>query len=221
MNPCDGPNFITEKRRAIDIMVGRYISPTNLSPMLEAKYLKWRKASRTKTSGGMILIPKSIGNNGAIMELMKSLSCQLLREAFLKSVTVASRMKLICQSDLLREVRSQRSLSNQTFYFLWINPFSPRQLRGRRLTRQSRRSPGDFLVPSTGPMQSRSPMRPPQSPPYWRRALSRAPPGGGGYPCWVQEESGGDARAARTSVNQGVLNLEEFRTHTNLFTKFN
>jgi hypothetical protein len=31
-------------------------------------------------------------------------------------------------------------------------------------------------VPSTGPMQSRSPMRPPQSPPCWQRALSRAPP---------------------------------------------
>ena len=68
--------------------------------------------------GGMILIPKSIGNNGAIMELMKSLSCQLLREAFLKSFTIASRMKLIRQSDLPREVRSQRSHSNQTFYFL-------------------------------------------------------------------------------------------------------
>ena len=68
--------------------------------------------------GGMILIPKSIGNNGAIMELMKSSSCQLLREAFLKSFTIASRMKLIRQSDLPREVRSQRSLSNQAFYFL-------------------------------------------------------------------------------------------------------
>ena len=44
MNPCDGPNFITEKRRAIDIMSGRYISQMNLSPMLEAEYLKWRKA---------------------------------------------------------------------------------------------------------------------------------------------------------------------------------
>ena len=50
------------------------------------------------------------------------------------------------------------------------------QLRNRRPTRQPRRSPGDFSVPSTGPMQSRFPMRPPQSPPYRQRAFSRAPP---------------------------------------------
>ncbi len=31
-------------------------------------------------------------------------------------------------------------------------------------------------MPSTGPVQSRSPMLPPQSPPYWQRAFSRAQP---------------------------------------------
>ncbi len=56
-----------------------------------------------------------------------------------------------------------------------FNPFPPLQLRGGRPTRQSRRSSGDFSVPSTGPMQSLSPMLPPQSPPYWQRAFSRAP----------------------------------------------
>ena len=68
--------------------------------------------------GGMFLIPKSIGNNSAIMELMKSLSRQLHREAFWKSFTIASRIKLIHQSDLPRDVSSQSSLANQTFYFV-------------------------------------------------------------------------------------------------------
>jgi hypothetical protein len=39
--------------------------------------------------GGMNLIPKGIDNNGARMELMKSLLRQLHREAFLKSFTIA------------------------------------------------------------------------------------------------------------------------------------
>ncbi len=38
INPCDGPNSITEKRRAVDIMSGRYIYQMKLSPMLEAEY---------------------------------------------------------------------------------------------------------------------------------------------------------------------------------------
>jgi hypothetical protein len=68
--------------------------------------------------GGMFLIPKSIGKNSAIMELMKSLSRQHHRQAFWKRFTIVSGIKLIHQSDLPREVRSQSSLSNQTFYFV-------------------------------------------------------------------------------------------------------
>ncbi len=126
---CNVSDLIKKKRYDTHDMGGRFISPVNLNPLLEEKYFQLRKERYTivvallsveneTMAGGMILIPKRNGRNVLTMEKMKSVSCQLLREAFLKSFTIASRMKLIRQSDLPREVRLQRSLSNQIFYFL-------------------------------------------------------------------------------------------------------
>ena len=44
INRCNVSYLVTKKRQAIDDISGRYISQTNLSPTLEAKYFQWRKA---------------------------------------------------------------------------------------------------------------------------------------------------------------------------------
>ena len=118
--------------------------------------------------GGMFLIPKSSGSNGVMMDSMKVLTCQLHREAFLKSFTIASPMNLHEAESPIgsakRGLPFLHSARNASIHFKpMIKFFSPLQLRGRRPTRRSSSAREVSCVPSTTTPKPRSPMRPPPS----------------------------------------------------------
>jgi hypothetical protein len=168
---------------------GKLVSKHIMSPELMRRYIEWRKSrlamlpsTRKRDRGWYAYLPWTQWFLDGIVKNEMVPSIRTLAHIYESAKPGSQNLTQITGFCALHTPNAHAPLKRQQiesiyiFIITWclalLANVSPLQLRGRRPTRQFRRSPGDFSVPSTGPMQSWSPMRPPQSPPYRQRAFS-------------------------------------------------
>ena len=196
---------------------GELVSKHIMSPEFICRYIDWRKSrlamlpsTRKRDRGWYASLPWNQWFLDGIVKNEMVPSMRTLAHIYDSAKPESPITGCALHANTHAPLQRQQLESIKTKIVLWClallaNIFPQAlQLRNRRPTRpwrQSRRPTGDFSVPSTGPMQARSQMRPPQSPPYWQRALSRAPPR---RRRWLSLLSSGGKRRRRASCTHRV-----------------